>query len=401
MEKMYTPSDDILKKYADVMINFALNGGRGIKAGEVALINIPECAKPFLKPLYETILEAGGHPIVNYIPDGISRTLFEKGSDEQINFFPEKMLRGKVDEINHWIRILSDEDPKEMAGIDPKKLMARQVSHKPFREWIDKKENDGKLSWTLCLYATPKMAEEANLSLEDYWEQIIKACYLEDENPVETWKNVQKNIDKTINWLDNLKIEFVNIKSENTDLNIRIGDFRKWLGGRGCNIPSFEIFTSPDYRYTNGFITFTEPLYRYGDLIEGIRLEFEKGKITKATAKKNEKLLLEMISQKNADRLGEFSLTDRRFSNITKFMAETLFDENVGGENGNTHIAIGKAFSEAYSGDIKDFDNIKDELGFNDSVIHTDIVSTENRVVTATTFSGQKIVIYKNGQFQN
>ena len=197
MEKMYTPSDDILKKYADVMINFALNGGRGIKAGEVALINIPECAKPFLKPLYETILEAGGHPIVNYIPDGISRTLFEKGSDEQINFFPEKMLRGKVDEINHWIRILSDEDPKEMAGIDPKKLMARQVSHKPFREWIDKKENDGKLSWTLCLYATPKMAKEANLSLEDYWEQIIKACYLEDENPVETWKNVQKNIDKT------------------------------------------------------------------------------------------------------------------------------------------------------------------------------------------------------------
>ncbi|MEI7424763.1 MAG: aminopeptidase [Candidatus Staskawiczbacteria bacterium] len=85
-------------------------------------------------------------------------------------------------------------------------------------------------------------------------------------------------------------------------------------------------------------------------LIEDIYLEFKNGKVIKATAKKGEKVLKHMIANKNADMVGEFSLTDSRLSKITKFMAETLFDENVGGKYGNTHIALGNAFKDSYSG---------------------------------------------------
>jgi aminopeptidase len=108
-----------------------------------------------------------------------------------------------------------------------------------------------------------------------------------------------------------------------------------------------------------------------------------------------------MIATEGADRVGEFSLTDRRFSRITRFMAQTLYDENVGGSFGNTHIAVGRSYQDAYAGDPA---LVSDEewqrLGFNSSSVHTDIVSTTDRVVTATLPGGEQRVIYRDGQFQ-
>ncbi len=118
-----------------------------------------------------------------------------------------------------------------------------------------------------------------------------------------------------------------------------VGEQRRWLGGRGRNIPSFELFTSPDWRGTEGWIYCNQPLYRYGNLVKGIRLAFVDGLVSEASAEQNEQVLKEMIATEGADRIGEFSLTDRRFSRITRFMAQTLYDENVGGAHGNTHIA--------------------------------------------------------------
>ena len=157
-----------------------------------------------------------------------------------------------------------------------------------------------------------------------------------------------------------------------------LGENRRWIGGGGRNIPSFEIFTSPDWRGTEGWIRFSEPLYIYGSLITGIELAFENGVLSQAKAEQNEELLLEMLATENANRVGEFSLTDSRLSTITHFMADTLFDENVGGPFGNTHIAMGKSLQHCYDGDpaalsVDDWER----LGFNESVVHTDIVSTD------------------------
>ena len=172
------------------------------------------------------------------------------------------------------------------------------------------------------------------------------------------------------------------------------------MGGSGRNIPSFELFTSPYWPGTNGWIRFSEPLYRYGNLITGIELWFKDGKVIKAKAKKNEKILKEMIATKNADKAGEFSLTDKRFSRITKFMAETLFDENVGGPNGNTHIALGNAYHDCLADDPSTLTPEDwEELGFNSSSVHTDIVSTTPRTVTAYLENGKEMIIYKDGMF--
>jgi aminopeptidase len=81
-------------------------------------------------------------------------------------------------------------------------------------------------------------------------------------------------------------------------------------------------------------------------------------------------------------------------------MGETLFDENVGGKYGNTHIAVGQAYKDSFNGDQKKVTKAQwKKMGFNESVVHTDIVATSNRKVTAYLPSGKTKVIYENGMF--
>jgi len=397
----YQPSEELLEKYADVMINFALNGGEGVKRGEVVQLRVSEVAKPLLVALRRAVLKAGAHPIIFYTPDDFAREHYELASDEQLSFFPKKFLKGLVDEIDHTVAVLSETDKKELDGIDSGKIMAAQKALKPYMDWRREKEGTGEYTWTLCMYGTQAMADEVDLSLEEYWDEIVKACYLDDPQPAAKWKALYKDLYEYKDRLDALPIEKLHIEAPDTDLWITIGDNRKWLGGSGRNIPSFELFISPDWRGTEGKIQFTEPLYRYGNLIKDAYLEFKDGRVVKATASSGEAILKEMIAVENADKVGEFSLTDRRFSRITKFMGETLFDENVGGENGNTHVAVGAAYRDSYTGDQS---NVSEEewesMGYNNSVVHTDIVATSNRVVTAYLKDGSNRVIYQDGKYQ-
>jgi len=404
MNKPYTPPQKILERYANVLVNYALGGGKGIKHDDVVMITCHESAKPLYMEIYKAVLKAGGHVISSYRPDqhvfNFEREFFINAQEHQIKFFPAKYMRGLIDQIDHTMFIVSETDMKALKDVDPVKMMARGEAHLPARAWQNQKEHEGKFTWTIGLYGTPAMAREARLSEKEYWNQIIKACFLNESNPIAKWRSVQKSLEGYIQKLNKMKIDKVHIEGVDADLWITIGQKRQWLGGSGRNIPSFEIFTSPDWRGTNGWMRFNQPLYRYGNLVEGIYLEFKDGLVTKATAKKNEALLKHMIATPNANKLGEFSMTDRRFSHIDKFMAETLFDENIGGINGNSHVALGMSYVDTYTGDAaKLTKEEKEKLGFNDSSVHTDVITTTPRTVTAHWNNGKKKVIYKNGQY--
>src|SRR3989344_561989 len=408
----YIPSDAILKKYANVLVNFALGGGKGIKKGEVVRVSASESAKPLFMAVCNSVVDAGGHVLSHYGPDeeqgdkrrniSVSRYFYEHAQPHQIKFFPAKYLKGVVEQMDHSIFLLAEKDPHALKGIDPKKIMARGLALKPFMDWRHVKEWKNKFTWTIGLYGTPAMAREAGLSEKEYWSQIIKACFLDQKNPIAKWQQVYRDIEKYRSRLNKLspKIDRLHAKGSDMDLWIKLGDKRSWHAGRGRNIPRFEIFTSPDWRCTNGWIRFNQPLYRYSNKIPGIELWFKNGRVVKSKAKTNEKLLKEMIATKGADKIGEYSLTDRRHSRITKFMAETLFDENMGGPFGNTHLALGMSYRDTYAGDVSKLTTKQAEkLGFNDSSVHTDIISTTRRTVTAHLKDGTTKVIYKDGQF--
>ena len=399
----YKPPEEILEKYAKVLVNFALGGGKGINPGETVFLQASLSSLPFYRALRKVIFDSGGLMLGSLADDmdGFGRYFFDNATHEQLTAFPAAYHKGLVEVVDHRIAVLADHNVHELDKVDPKKIMLSQKSRKKVSEWLDKKENDGRYTWTLALYGTPSMAKEAGLSLEDYWKQIIKACFLEEPDPIAKWKQVSGEVVRVANKLTALNIKILDIKGKDVDLHITMGDKRRWLGGGGRNIPSFEVFTSPDWRGTEGWIRFNQPLYYYGPKVEGIELHFQKGRVVKATAAKNQKLLEEMLAtDKGAAQIGEYSLTDKRLSHITKFMAETLFDENMGGPFGNTHLAVGKSYNDTYTDSTVNVPkSLFRKLGYNESAIHVDMISTTDRTVTATLNGGKKMIIYKNGQF--
>ncbi len=212
---------------------------------------MPECARPLLKPLHDTVLRSGGHPIVEIIPDGLQRSFFQLANEPQLLYRPMSRLLGTVADIDHRLYIIAEEEKYELSGIDGEQVMRRFSTIKPYREALNDKEHQGKLSWTLGMYGTQAMAAFAGMSLEEYWDQIIHACFLDDENPIARWKETQTTIGVLAEKLTALAIQSVHVVGEDMDLTVRIGSDRKWLAGSGHNIPSFEVFTSPDWRGTN------------------------------------------------------------------------------------------------------------------------------------------------------
>jgi aminopeptidase len=398
---MYIPSPQILEKYAKVLVNFALNDGMGIKKDDVVYIVTQTPGLPLAKEIYRIILRSGGHPILNIQDDDFKLLHLQEGTDEQLSFFPSPYYKGLADSIDHYVRVLAEEDPLFLSKADPRKVILHSRSVKKFRDWIDEKEDAGKFTWTLCMYGTEGAAREAKMNIEEYWEQINRACFLHEVDPIKKWQDVLASMHAILQQLNDLPIVKLHLEADQTDLWVGLGEHRKWLGGRGRNIPSFEIFTSPDWREVEGKVFFDLPLYRYGNIIKDIKLEIKNGIITSAKAAENEKLLQEMLSQKNADKIGEFSLTDKRFSKINKFMANTLFDENFGGNYGNTHLAVGKAYHDACSLNTAEVTSEEfEKLGYNDSPEHTDIIATSDRKVTAVLKDGSRKLIYEGGEFQ-
>ncbi len=401
----YTPSKKTLEKYADVLVNFALGGGKGIRKSDVVRITAWQEAAPLFTAVQKSIAKSGGYVLPNFLVSGATRhgltpDFVENASKKQLSFIPQKFIDGVVAECDHEI-ILIAEDKDSFSHVDPKNIMAIQEHlHGPYMKTRTAKESAGNFSWTLCLYGTEQAAKESGLSLEGYWRQIIKACYLDKADPVAEWKKTYKEMSRIESKLNELNIHKLHITGSKTDLWITLGERRAWVSGRGANIPSFEIFTSPDWRGTEGYIEFNLPLYRYGNKVERVCLEFKKGEVVKATARKGQEILHELVRTKGANRIGEFSLTDKRHSKINKFMSETLFDENFGGKYGNSHLALGQAYASCYDGDVTKF-TLKEQvaLGFNQSPIHADIIQTDDRTVTAHLNDGSEICIYEKGMF--
>jgi aminopeptidase len=404
----YSPPQEILERYGEVMVNYGLGNGAGIRPGDVVGFVCPEDAKPLLLEVAKAVWRAGGHLIIDFRPAddaawNMQRAFYEIASGEQLEFYPDAHRRSYFDTIDHYLAVIAYRDPHSLAGIDPDKrsqyLRARggELIHR------FEKVKAGTLSWSGCLWGTEALAAEAGMSLEEYWEQIIHACYLDDPDPVSRWRATAAEIRQTVAWLDRLHIERLHVEADGTDLWVTIGEHRRWTGGESVNVPSFEIATSPDWRGVDGHIAFSEPLYLNGTVIRGVRLAFEAGEVVQASADEGEAELKALIAtDPGAARIGEYSLTDGRHSRITRFMATTLYDENRGGPAGNTHLAVGRSMEEVYTGDAASAAPEQfAALGFNRSSIHVDIISTSDRTVTATLRDGSTKVIYAGGQFQN
>ena len=395
-------TDKQLERYADVLW-WGLSTARtsSFKKDDIVLIRYHRPALKLAEILYARLLARGFHPVQRMGPTTtMERQFYLLSSNKQLAFLPpgEKTL---MSQINGSIFLYAPESITHLSDIAPDKIGKAAVAQKELRDILNRREANGSFSWTLCMYPTTELAAQAGLSMTDYTRQIIKACFLNKTAPVTAWRHVYKNAQSIKKWLNSLEVEFFHVESENIDLQVTPGNNRQWVGISGRNIPSFEIFTSPDWRGIRGKYYADQPSYRSGNRVKGIRLEFAGGRAVKIEADVGERFVKNQLKiDQGADKLGEFSLTDKRFSRIDRFMANTLYDENYGGKNGNCHIALGSSYSNAYAGDSRKLTPArKRKLGFNESALHWDLVNTEKKRVTAHLKSGKIISIYENGRF--
>ncbi len=391
-----------MERYADVLLwGLRTSRTRPFKAGDIVTLRFDHAALPLAEVVYGHLLDRKLHAIPRMtLTSRMEFDFYDKASRGQIIFQPPGD-RELIDSLNGSIYLHAPESLTHLASVDPKKIGAALVARKPLRERLVAREEEGRYGWTLCTYPTEELARQARLSFAEYSRQIIKACFLDHENPLSQWAQVYKKAGAIKRWLNSLDIQSIHLESAGADLWVTEGKERKWIGVSGHNIPSFEIFVSPDWRGTRGVFYADQPSFRSGNYVKGVRLEFERGSVVNVTAEEGENFVKQQIAMdRGAGRVGEFSLTDRRFSRIDTFMADTLFDENHGGRYGNCHIALGSSYSDTYAGDPGELTKErKRALGFNDSALHWDLVNTEDKRITAKLTGGGSITIYEKGIF--
>jgi aminopeptidase len=397
-----TFSDETIKKYCHVLLWALKTARKGPRRkNEIVMIRYELPALRLAEALQASLLDAGMNPVLRVgMTPRMEKQFYVKSNKRQLVFQPpgERELYQK---LNGGIYLHAPDSLTHLADVDSNKIGKAAVARKPLKDILDRREETGKFSWTLCLFPTAELAKQAKLPMAQYAAQVIKACYLDRKNPVEEWKKTYRSALEIKRWLNRMRIERLHVESDRMDLRLTPGERRRWVGITGHNVPSFEIFLSPDWRGTEGIYYADQPSFRNGNYVESVKLTFKKGKVVKSEAAKGGSFLAKQVAlDPGAARVGEFSLTDKRFSRIDRFMANTLFDENYGGKHGNCHLALGSSYSDTFAGDSSTLTKEKKKkLGFNDSALHWDLVNTEDKRVTAYLAGGKKVVIYKEGIF--
>ena len=395
-------SKEQLEKYADALIWGLMTARPGFKKYDSILIRCDLEGRELGEVVHRKLVQAGFNVVFRFMVSPRLERDFYEFSDEKQRSFTAAGDKELYTALNGNIYIHAPASLTNLKGIDTKRQSQVAIARKPLRDIMTKNEEHGKFGWTLCTYPTEELARQAKLPVKEYARQIAKACFLNEKSPAKKWAEIYKDSNAIKKWLKSLPIDTIRTESKSMDFEIKLGEQRRFLGVSGHNIPSFEIFTSPDWRGTRGVYFANLPAFRGGNYVENIRLEFKDGRAVKISARKGDEYVKKiMATDRGAAQLGEYSLTDKRFSKIDRFMADTLFDENHGGKYGNCHVAVGDSYSDTYAGDISKLTKEKKEkLGYNSSAVHWDLINTEDKKVTATLKSGKKVTIYEKGQFK-
>lgn len=328
--------DPRVEKMADVLVQYSVSA----QAGDWIVIQTSVLGEELAGACVRSALECGAHPSVLLSSDEVQETFLRNANDDQLSFI-SPLARASTEQADATISILAPRNTRALSGVDPERMAMQSKAMEPLSEKFMERSAGGDLEWTVAQYPTPAAAQDAGMSLRDYEEFVYGAGLLDEPDPVSAWKQLGRRQDQLIDWLRGKKI--VHITGPGTDLKVST-EGRTWLNDDGHkNFPGGEIFTGPAETATEGVIQFTYPAYLRGREVAGVRLQFQGGKVTKATASSDEEFLRQMLDMdEGARRLGEFAFGTNH--GIQQFTKNTLFDEKIGG---TLHMALGRSYPES------------------------------------------------------
>ncbi|MBR9690497.1 aminopeptidase [Candidatus Woesearchaeota archaeon] len=339
-------TDPCVKKLAEILVNHSTK----VKKGDKVVISGSSIAEPLIREVYKLCIKKGAIATVKVGVPGLNYIFFKEAKEHQLNHYP-KITELEAKESDVFISIGGKANTRELSNVDHKKIAVRSKVTDPISKIVLKKR------WVGVDYPTNALAQDAGMSLEEYEDFLFGATNQDPKKMIKKLRKVSQLLDKT---------KKVRIVGKDTDITFSVKGMKSKYEYAIYNVPDGEVFTAPEKYSVEGHIKFTYPAIRAGNEVEGIRLEFEKGKIVKATAEKNEKFLKAMLDMdKGSKYLGEFGIGMN--DKVTKFTKNLLFDEKIGG---TIHLAIGMAYPE----------NIKNnKKNGNDSALHWDIVKDFRR----------------------
>ena len=401
--------DEKKRKYAKFLIQRCLS----MKTGEPLLISYLTEQQDFVKIVIEEAKRIGITDIHHVCYDGKkTKDILMNSSLDEIEkepYFNRRIIKDVYDKGGSLLSLTSYSYPMLNEVPSDKKKMMSKVKIETQEDAV-KARSIYKFPWCIAAVATKQWADKLNLSSEDeLWNLIFKMTLVDQEDVIKAWDDKIKDNTQKRDLLNKLKLVKLKYKSKNgTDLEIGLPKNVIWCGAAKksfdktkdliVNMPTEEVFTTPDRTKVNGIVCSSRPLPIKGKIIDEFKLTFKDGKVEEASASNDNDTLLELIKDLDGmDHLGECAFVDydSPISNINMIFNSILIDENA-----SCHLALGKGFPGCIpNGELMgDYELLKN--GINQSKNHVDfMVGTPDLNITGTDLYGNEVPLFIDGNF--
>jgi aminopeptidase len=402
---------DLLDRYAQLVIRVGINLQPG---REVWIRGMPEHA-PLVRALVRAAYEAGARRVeVDFEDLEVMRSQMALAPEEAVGTAPRWMFE-RVADIKEQRRayiFLIGWPPDMFGGIDPARVARSFPTPATLREETRKLGESRRRAWCGISCATPAWAEQVygEPDVDRLWEAIAHVCRLDEPDPVAAWQAHIANLEARWALLNERRFDAVRFCGPGTDLTVGLLPQSRWRGGAAetddglryvPNLPTDEVFTSPDRRRAEGVIRTTRPVGLIdGTVVRDLELVFRDGAIVEATAAHGgDEVRAQLDTYEGARHLGEIALVDSR-SRVGEL--DTLFSNGLLDENAACHMAYGASFLECFEGLPEGLSD--DELramGVNRALVHTDLMVGSDEVeVDGLDAQGQAVPLLRGGEWQ-
>ena len=395
---------DAIRRLADLTVGFGAN----VQPGQIVAVTTNTGKEELTREVVRAAYERGARwvDVLTYDP-WVKRQRIALAPEDSLDFVPPwqmERLEWLSAEGAARIALNGPSAPEALDGLDPARAGRDLMPYLPNSGDVVNRRTTNwcvvpcpTVGWAHAVY--PEL--EPEVALERLWDVMIHICRLETDDPAAAWTERFASLTSTATRLQDRQFDAIRLRGAGTDLTVGLfrsslwnaADFERADGLKHYpNIPSEEMFTTPDPARVDGYVSTTVPKELYGSIIDGVRLEFEQGRVTKIEADRGADALRAVVSKdEGASRLGELALVDGegRIGPLDTVFLDTLIDENAA-----SHIALGSAYGFMVGDEAE-------RARANTSGVHVDLmVGSVELEVDGITEAGEHVPVLRRGAWQ-